>query len=141
MSISIANNGISSSTGTVIINGDIAADNLADVAFSGEYSDLKNVPSGGQLVASWSDKSGSWYRKYDDGWIEQGGRIPTSGAPISLTFHIPFSTTLYGIGGFAERDTNFNNDFAVMTYNRTANGVTIESDNETQHINWLAYGY
>ncbi|GEM_PF-7021621 len=37
----------------------------------------------------------SWYRKYSDGWIEQGGRITASG---TVNFITPFTTTNYFIG-------------------------------------------
>ena len=46
------------------------------------------------LVDSWSDGNGNWYRKYNDGWIEQGG-VATIYA--SVTFGIPFSNTNYTI--------------------------------------------
>ena len=48
----------------------------------------------------------SWYRKYSDGWIEQGGIFfySTSTRPSNnnrVTLAIPFSTAVYGyaIGG------------------------------------------
>ena len=43
------------------------------------------------LVASW--RSGkNWYRKWSDGWIEQGGEI---GANATYTYHISFSNADY----------------------------------------------
>ena len=50
------------------------------------------------LVASW--RSGdNWYRKYSDGWIEQGGRsaIPSVGAWRTINLHTAFSDTNYNI--------------------------------------------
>lgn len=45
-----------------------------------------------------SSNSG-WYRKYSDGWIEQGGNIYYSGSEGNhitfMTFSIPFTTTSY----------------------------------------------
>lgn len=40
----------------------------------------------------------NWYRKYSDGWIEQGGYVPTSASSDDKTFttvkfHIPFENT------------------------------------------------
>jgi hypothetical protein len=50
-----------------------------------------------RLVASW--KSGtSWYRKYSDGFIEQGGRFTysqTNSGHVKLSFHTSFSNTNY----------------------------------------------
>lgn len=101
----------------------------------------QKISSVGGVIDSWSDGNGNWWRKYSDGWLEQGGRLSSNGSPISLVFNAPFSTTVYSVGGFAERESNFNNDYAVMTYSRTAAGITIEADNETQYINWFACGY
>ena len=41
----------------------------------------------------------SWYRKYSDGWIEQGGRLtcPTGGGNVQTTLHQSFTNTNYCI--------------------------------------------
>ena len=98
MSISIRSNNISSSTGTVTIDGNIAADNLSKVAFSGSYNDLTNKPnigSGGQLADSW-EQDGNFWRKYDDGYIEQGGISTTRGGDTTtITLNTSFTGTDY----------------------------------------------
>ena len=46
-----------------------------------------------KIIENYSEP-GYWYRKYDDGWIEQGGTIITSiatGARYTLTFPRPFT--------------------------------------------------
>lgn len=53
------------------------------------------------LVATYSSGK-SWYRKYSDGWIEQGGyyNIPTSSTgdqDFTVTLITPFSTTNYNV--------------------------------------------
>lgn len=57
----------------------------------------------------------SWYRKYSDGWIEQGGIFyySTSTWPSNnnrVTLAIPFSTAVYGyaIGGPASATGSYN---------------------------------
>ena len=91
MSISIANNNISSS-GTLTLNNKA----LANVAFSGSYNDLSDKPnlgSGELLTDSWNDGSGNWYKVYQNGWIEQGGRFNRGGYGYTdVTFHKPFTT-------------------------------------------------
>lgn len=101
MSITLKSNNISSSTGTVTIDGNIAAENLSQVAFSGDYNDLTNKPpfsSGGQLVDDNVDGT-QWFRKYSDGWIEQGGyvsNVPMYGS-VTTSLVVPLSNTDYTI--------------------------------------------
>lgn len=49
-------------------------------------------------IAEWRS-GGNWYRKYSDGWIEQGGRstIPSVGAWSTINLHTAFSDTNYNI--------------------------------------------
>ena len=50
------------------------------------------------LVESAVNDDGSWYRKHSDGWIEQGGMIASGGgSAITVTFLIPFASTMYHI--------------------------------------------
>lgn len=50
------------------------------------------------VVETWESGT-NWYRKYSDGWIEQGGYIeadiPTFGDGPHVNFHKPFSSTNY----------------------------------------------
>ena len=89
-------------------------------------------------VESW--KSGNkWYRKYSDGWIEQGGNCVTSNP--TLSFNIAFSDTNYNIVGSENqgddnaRAIKFNRDHAKTTSIRmvgSANPIC---------VCWYACGY
>ena len=71
---------------------------LATVATSGNYNDLINKPSSGLTVVAENYGISSWYRKYSDGWIEQGKFINSSfsdGRPVSLA--TPFSSDDYTV--------------------------------------------
>lgn len=47
-------------------------------------------------VTSW--KSGdNWYRKYSDGWIEQGGRITSPSSDTTTNFNTAFASKVYNI--------------------------------------------
>lgn len=48
------------------------------------------------ITETWSNNT-SWYRKYSDGWIEQGGTIPNGSSWTwrSATLNTPFTTTSY----------------------------------------------
>lgn len=71
--------------------------------------------TGGLAVVAESYSANSWYRKYSDGWIEQGGIFyySTSTWPLNnnrVTLAIPFSTAVYGyaIGGPASATGSYN---------------------------------
>ena len=54
--------------------------------------------TGGLTVVAESYSANSWYRKYSDGWIEQGIKIETNpGRAQTFTLATPFSTTNYTI--------------------------------------------
>lgn len=54
--------------------------------------------TGGLTVVAESYGANSWYRKYSDGWIEQGIKIETNpGMAQTFTLATPFSTTNYTI--------------------------------------------
>lgn len=67
------------------------------------------VPTGagakGYITESVVNSDGSWYRKWSDGWLEQGLFVPGS-ADVSYTFTYPkaFTSKVYGIflGGLSQ---------------------------------------
>lgn len=74
----------------------VAHDAASDFSLTGKTNG--NLTWGGKpiirLVESW--KSGnSWYRKYSDGWLEQGGGFSFSEQVGTITFHKAFSNTNY----------------------------------------------
>lgn len=54
----------------------------------------QKIGTGGGVVDSWSDGNGNWWRKFSDGWIEQGGPILVS-ATSDVSFNTSFSNTSY----------------------------------------------
>lgn len=57
-------------------------------------------------VESWRDGY-NWYRRYSDGFIEQGGRLTCRHKSITtVDFHKDFTTTQYHIESTVERDTS-----------------------------------
>ena len=55
----------------------------------------------GGVVDKWSDGQGNFWRKYADGWIEQGG-IATPTATEWVTLHIPMATDKYHVSIIAD---------------------------------------
>lgn len=127
----------------------VAHDATSDFSLTGKTNG--NLTWGGKpiisLVASW--KSGtSWYRKYSDGFIEQGGRFTYSqsnGGHVKLSFHTSFSNTNYQIVGSGYRtDSSPNQGFATFRDFNTSYCNTAFWDDNTSNpgiINWYACGY
>ena len=125
-----------------------AKDATAEKALNGKPNgsltwDGKPVVS---LIASWRSGT-SWYRKYSDGWIEQGGYITTSSnTEHTINLHTAFSNTNY----FLVKQLGFNGYYSggisgqfssvwglttssFKTYGFTATGVNA--------FRWYACGY
>jgi hypothetical protein len=50
------------------------------------------------VVESWRSEDGMyWYRKYSDGWIEQGGYASSSNQEVKFTYPIPFPSREYSL--------------------------------------------
>ena len=61
----------------------------------------EKIDSLGGVVDSWSDGQGNFWRKYADGWIEQGG-IATPAATEWVTLHLPMATDKYHLSIIAD---------------------------------------
>lgn len=103
------------------------------------------------LTASWADGAGNWYRKYSDGWIEQGGRYSSLVArgQSTITLHTAFTSSNYTVsltgtnclGSHHLYDTN-----SLGVVSQTSTSMTIEQyNNDTDSYwgtaIWYACGY
>ena len=98
-----------------------------------------------RLVASW--RSGNnWYRKYSDGWIEQGGKITNSGDKNTYTIkntvslHTPFSNANYTAMSTYNGD-NIHADNGISVLNQTTSSFSIYLDDQSSGAVWYACGY
>lgn len=58
--------------------------------------DAKPAPNA-YIVSTWKSGS-SWYRKWSDGWIEQGGEVDTVNSSwTTINFHKPYTRTNYTV--------------------------------------------
>lgn len=156
MTASIASNSngatinLSPTNGTLTVNGSIVANNLSDVAYSGDYNDLINVPSssGGTITDFWSDDDGNWYRKYSNGTIEQGGVFHKSESlrDCTVSFNTSFSSSSFAFVATSSRFAN--GDMAIVTYHigeKTNSQIQIRVGNvngisSTGYVDWFAVG-
>lgn len=103
------------------------------------------VPTTPKAYVTETWKSGEkWYRKWSDGWVEQGGRVYFNDDSHSnvLTFPIAFSDTNYtltlGIEGTSGTALSIG---MAGTKSRTATGVVIWSNVSFIKKDWYACGY
>lgn len=92
----------------------------------------------------------SWHRKYDNGWIEQGGRVDktfSSNEEWNFTFPYSFTTAPLSINAtfIAPRSSNsYGGEVGVKTNSVTATGLTFMNDgygtNKTGYV-WEAKGF
>lgn len=112
------------------------------------YRDGTALWNGARLItlsASW--RSGrSWYRKYADGWIEQGGyyTVSHSTSSQSRNLHTPFSSSDYTLLISAIGNGRFNDNVnivgkATTTFN-VASGTESSGGNAPVGIEWYACG-
>lgn len=101
-----------------------------------------NPPTNNTLVESRYNEDGSWYRKYSDGWLEQGGDCPkvTDLAKVTVNLLKPYKNTNYivlksfntqsasysstaFIGGYIQAYLKTNTSF--QTYNNSTGAETV----------------
>lgn len=98
----------------------------------------QRIGSGGGVVDSWSDGNGNWWRKYADGWIEQGG-VASDG---EISFHVPFSKTDYFITLMMLQDSPLSSPRAYIGERNTGNAsIKLPSWGGYSNNIWYACGY
>jgi hypothetical protein len=94
------------------------------------------------LIAQW--RSGTnWYRKYSDGWIEQGGYVYCGSHGTWLSYQLPFSDTGYYLNANAGEGTNGVRYVSFYSRNTTGAGMYTGDDASFNAANlyWYACGY
>lgn len=94
------------------------------------------------IVESWSSGT-SWYRKYSDGWIEQGGRTGTkvSGFIYKITFNTAFKDTNYDLIHMPIYDSSYSTDCIVYGHDDQLTTTSATVSAGTTRIYWYACGY
>lgn len=96
------------------------------------------------LTASWNSGT-NWYRKYSDGWIEQGGTTQNVGSDSTVTVscHTPFTTTNYNIVVSQKSNgTKTDSTGMVLVYpSDTSSWYLHNGDNVSAPFMWYACGF
>lgn len=86
-------------------------------------------------------KGTSWYRKYSDGWIEQGGKFTKErDTNITITFPVAFKNTDYTIATSQYANTTSNSPVCSFT-SKTNTGITHNYGSWGSKWDWFACGY
>lgn len=118
-------------------SGSVEADDLALVPLNLSYNSLRDKPKA-HITTTWHVET-SWYRKWSDGWIEQGGQITTSATTISL--HLAFKDTNYTIT-VSQNGSASSNVSRVAISARATSTFTIQlPENAMLSFSWFACGY
>lgn len=113
----------------------------AEMSLAGKLNaNMSNRPAGSQYVTvTWTD-GWSWFRKYSDGFIMQGGFLSyRSDTPISITLPCPFASTYYTVIPHAfhpEPDSGHS-----MVASRSTSSFVLRKTSASAEVNWLAFGY
>ena len=126
---------------------------LHAVATSGNYNDLSNKPTipatpKAYVTETWTGHNG-WYRKYSDGWIEQGGLV--SGVLGKENFVVNYPTPFGAVPTFQftqptlGAECGFVYRLATRTPTTTTltnfSGYSTHGENQMGYIDWYACGY
>lgn len=101
-----------------------------------------------RVVASWSN-GGFWYRKYSDGWIEQGGIVGVqswlNNPTVQLNTNMPFTNTNYTVIVSAYNSKggkDSGTSFSPCVNTKTTSSFNVDYSNSTDMgLIWYACGY
>ena len=93
------------------------------------------------VIETWRSEDGtSWYRKWSDGWIEQGGYLSPSQSIIN--FPIGFSNIYYSITkNIGSSQSNNPKDSNIGFYNLTQTSASTTGANVYTFASYYACGY
>lgn len=121
----------------VVNSGSVEADDLALVPLNLSYNSLRDKPKA-HITTTWHSGT-SWYRKWSDGWIEQGGRITTRTTTIS--FHTAFKDTNYMITVSQNGSASANVSRVAISARATSNFTIQVIEDAMPPFSWFACGY
>lgn len=128
-------------------SGSVEADDLALVPLNLSFNNLSDRPKA-YVTKTW--RSGAqWYRKWSDGWLEQGGRLKlevwTGGSNPNKTFSLPtafsnatYTTVATGEGGYGWADIKV---VSQTTSSVTVAGTGASTDDYVSYVHFYCSGY
>lgn len=101
------------------------------------------------ITETYNDGEGNWYRKYSDGFIEQGGIVERTGMSQILNFLVKFQTKNYLVHFTARGEattsfygTRYTHEFIKSTAGAAVINDTMDTDSDDPiYWAWTACGY
>lgn len=95
------------------------------------------------VVEQGQDESGTWYRRFSNGWVEQGGKV-TRGSEDNypVTFPVEFVSIDYYITTGSQNVQGFFTPSVVIAVNNfTISGFTFNIGSHCTVVHWEAKGF
>lgn len=106
---------------------------------------LETRPNPNAYVTETWQSGTEWYRVWNDGLIEQGGRANSAGNTTDLTMHKEFTTNNYSafITQVLNAGVTFNANIVVISQNKTKTTLRLQTFNADNgnSVYWFARGY
>lgn len=96
------------------------------------------------ITKTYNDGSGNWYRKWSDGFIEQGGIVSVPNVLVVISLNTAFTTNTYSLSAFVDNNLTSASayQFAVTVESITTTSFTVSKYNpSTLTCHWFACGY
>ena len=131
----------------VINSGSVEADDLALVPLNLSFNNLSDKPKA-YVTKTW--RSGAqWYRRWSDGWLEQGGRLKLEVWTVSngsnRTFSLPtafsnatYTTVVTGEGGYGWAALKV---VSQTTSSITVTGTGASTNDYVSYVHFYCSGY
>ncbi len=106
-------------------------------------NDINNLSNRIYIEDTYADDNGSFYRKYSDGWVEQGGKLPTSNMPdVVENLLVPYKDTNYHIyKNIGQSSPETSSPRTMGIYNKTNTSFQHSSSQYQTEATWYAFGY
>lgn len=126
---------------TQLINVARIEEKLVD-ELSGMRTDIESMR---YLIESYKNGN-NWYRKYSDGWIEQGGINAISSGTTTITLPLSYTDTTFGILGTIRVSGDPNNGnqtvmIAPINTSQIRGYLDWVNNSATLNCTWYCYGY
>ena len=124
----------------------IIIDDIGDSAtIIGEITEDVNELKAHEVIEFQAPTAGNgytWYRKYADGWVEQGGKVKLNGPISSSNKRVSFPVTMANTNYFAMAAADANVSFVVYVGWQAVDGMSVgtKSDASTNTTTWEVKG-
>ena len=94
------------------------------------------------VIEQGQDESGNWYRRFSNGWVEQGGIVSNPSLEPQLTFPIEFSNTDYDFSAYPKTG-HLSGDVYIWQNAQTTTGLKIHmgGGESPASASWEAKGF